>query len=130
MRSLIRPFLFAVARLGLFLAVVGWGAAGMFNLQLVAAAGNAGTVFTDQDGWTVMRLEGIGEWEFSVKRNVSWLFGALGRDAPVMGKFVRIGHLSFYLFVRHWLITSTFLVFNLLLHFIYRKRPEAEPCAD
>ena len=30
--------------------------------------------------------------------------------------------------IRHWLIVSTFIAFNLLLHFLYRKRREDRSC--
>jgi hypothetical protein len=29
---------------------------------------------------------------------------------------------------RHWLVITTFTAFNIALQFIYRKRPEGQPC--
>ena len=45
-----------------------------------------------------------------------WIFPGISTE---FGKFI---------YVSHWLITSLFAAFNIALHFIYRKRPEGQPC--
>ncbi|MEO2016815.1 MAG: hypothetical protein ABGZ53_20860 [Fuerstiella sp.] len=47
--------------------------------------------------------------------------GCVIRRNPAPGIY---GSLS----IRHYLTISLFTAFNIVLHFIYRKRPEAEPC--
>ena len=32
--------------------------------------------------------------------------------------------------IHHWLVVSTFILFYAVLKFIYRKRPEVQPCED
>ena len=102
MRGLIRPVLFAIARLGLSLAVVVW-IGGLF----VGCA------------W---RFRSFGRTvELSVQSSLIKLsqhdgskFGSVEPDWSVR--------------TPHWLTVAVFIAFNLTLHFIYRNRPETQPC--
>ena len=120
MKALIRPTLLTLARLGLFVAVVAWVVA---------------TVMPGNRLWVwSTRLNGL-KYETGFD-NTTWLFAARHAFENIDKRSVRLipgiiymkSHVQYFLEIRHWLTTSTFLAFNLLLHFIYRKRPEAEPC--
>lgn len=150
MKPLIRPFLIAVARLGFFLAVVAWIIGQWWMCSLTAGLFNA-TATTD------LSTRGI-NIRFSTFRAIPWSAQATRTPSPEQIQFLEyafdetgaplmgIGvETSFHtgigfvytnngfmriIAIRHWLIVSVFFAFNLALHFIYRKRPEAESCED
>ena len=54
-----------------------------------------------------------------------------GKVVEFPGLDFAFGKVVNYLFLRHWLIITVFTAFtafNITLHFIYRKRPEIQPC--
>ena len=127
MRSLIRPLLFAIARLGLFLAVVAWIAGQRvewYSVLCPVPSGSAGIIVRSETctfghvqhaipitWYTANDLDGSNAtWHRRVWSAVKWT-----------GHSVEISH---------WLLTVMFLVFTVLLRFLYRKSPDAEPCED
>ena len=100
MKPLIRPFLFTVARLGLFLAVAGWVVGNWWYMCWRIPGHYA--IESDYCGWSFSETLGSG--------------------------YLNLGFRIYS--VPHWPFISAFLAFNVLLHVIYRKRPEAKPCED
>ena len=141
MRSLIRPFLFAVARLGLFLAVVAWIVGQWWAIQIQTGLG--WNLSGGSNGFAAFQHQRNEPADVTVdghSRDHLFAFPPIFEDpyGGIYRGFSKLGVTYFYggkpkwtiLSVRHWLITSSLLTFNLLLHFIYRKRPEGEPCED
>lgn len=140
MRELIRPALFMIARTGLFLAVVAWIVGKTWWLEAVAPA--VGAALTEQ-GWTVA-VPSDPEWRFNATRvesgwpDFGYLFrppGEVGSDSDVATGFSFSGltcHNYLAIFytvsVTHTLVVTILTVFNICLHWLYRKRPEVPPC--
>ena len=139
MRSLIRPCLFAVARPGLFLAVAAW-AVGQWWSTVVAIPlpGHTTRFLGGASGWHVSLVDGSGSFSGRMLRNearenLREMSGssafALSVNHVDTSVFI-YGTVSFpiaysFVAISHWIIVFTLVAFNLLLHFIYRKRPEA-----
>ena len=139
MRPLIRPTLFAIARLGLFLSVAAWVVGQFFYIRIAS-----GVVI--HKGIIVVSPELRHVLEFEVSRRqeiepaISEFFepdyvrstypGSVHvRSMPGVVYLMPIPPVDFgAIAVRHWLMVTVFIAFNLILHFIYRKRPEAQPC--
>ena len=149
MRSLIRPFLFAVARFGLFLAVAAWIAGQWLKFEFVVC-GIPGTIFSQGMELSYSTID-LSEFECSARARSNnesvgplyWLaktffeasepvdleeWGMTEKTFP--GGVVRWDQSVTEFGMRHWFATSIFFAFNLFLHFIYHERPEAEPCED
>ncbi len=124
MRRLIRPTLFMVVRLGLFLSVTAWIAGRNLYLQwllpkliLIGIHGGGWYVVFDyesdlspfefqeqfEDGYRILDYPGVQIVDDWSRRQVT---------------------------LSHWLIVSTLIVFYAVLEFIYRRKPEAQPCED
>ena len=127
MKPLIRPFVFGVARLGLFLAAAGWFAGQRvewFSALCPVPSGSAGFIVRSETctfgyarhavpikWYTASDLDGSNAtWHRRVWAEVKWRGYSL--ESP------------------NWLIVSALLAFNLLLHIICRKRPETETCEN
>ncbi len=145
MRSLIRPTLFAVARLGIFLAVTAW-----IVTEGRAVHGQVGPLKLDiyPHGFvtSLVRYHSLRPIIYSSKATYGWPSNMYFEDTSSYG----LGEVSFWspvpgfayaahggpggtaktLSMRHWLVTLLFVAFNMALHFTYRKRPEGQPCED
>ena len=127
MTPLIRPLLFAVARLGLFLAVTVWivgHRVEWFSALCPVPSGSTGFIVRSETctfgyaqhaipvkWYTANDLDGSNAtWHRRVWAEVKWR--------------------GYSLEVPNWLVTSVFLAFNVVLHFTYRKRPETQPCEN
>ena len=133
MRALIRPTLFASARLSLFLAVIAWIAGQWFRLDtgpfelhsrhtIRAVVEPQGIVirFADDRFTEIARYiasesydEGY-EFEFD-EHGSTWAMWTTSSDG-----------LESYIAIRHWIIVTVMVAINLLLHFLYRKRSTEE----
>lgn len=132
MRELIRPTLFMIVRLGLFLAVVTWGAGQTWQgfglaYPIAAAIDKTGVgiaITAENQGWRIVKdrhtpsvlnfLGGVG-----LPSDVSFL--SLHVTAFLSGS----GRVCFA--IRHWFIVTIFVLFNGVLIWVYRKRPEIQP---
>jgi len=148
MRSLIRPALFAIARLGLFLSVVAWIVGQWWSVDLkfngVVALGSDRGIAVGAYSLRSLRLPittflrtqnlrtnlEYNYWVFVPERHSEVLGGSdiSYYNFRVGYFFWRPGTAIRMVSVPHWLITTAFVVFNILLHFIYRRRPESPPC--
>ena len=153
MRGLIRPALFMIARLGLFLAVAAWIVAQWqeakcyillagieleignctrgwkfeyadftqgtkFQLVLVPDPVRFDTLRFGEDyprTMDILKYGGVRPIPASISTNVAGV---------VVGEVWRQGFLT----LKHWLVVGVFALFNVVLMFIYHKRPEAQPC--
>ncbi len=140
MRELIRPGLFWVARLGLFLAVVAWVTSLSWSCMLQVPGVRAelishGLIFSHHPAFNARSL-GVnpseGEWIFN-----DWLFGYNVKFFQAYSPFsaheppyrwgipgLTRAHSSGtqIIAVSHWLIVTTFATFYGVLKFVYRKR--------
>ena len=144
-RSLIRPFLFTVARLGLFLAVAAWVSSARYRIDMGQWMAN--TVFaqsSDEHGWRFIYSHvSQSKWDFWFElRKPGLIPGSIDRSDSV-GRIGISGVVTYWtepsplrgrschcVDICHWLFTTTFIILNLFLLFMYRKRPEPEPCED
>lgn len=141
MRPLVRPALFVVARLGLFLAVLAWTVGqwmaqpllvvGVFCAEIAEEGVAFHYVHGGTAGWTNLH---VGDAGLEIER--AWLFRhppenpMLGGDTwgySLAGITVLRSYYDLSLAFRHWLTISSFFTFNLLLHFIFRKGRHSEP---
>lgn len=146
MTPLISPTLFAIARLGLFLAVAASIMGQWWEVQCRFYGTKSTALTLAPEGCLLeyndnSRLFTSGDIESAVRKakvpsDHSPLFDHSLESATIytIGSFPGLtvkastfGGKTFIAF-RHGLNILTFLFLNLLLHFIYRKRPEAEPC--
>ena len=143
MRSLIRPTLFAAARLGLFLAVTAWivsqwkvahGQVGPVRIEVHAQGGVTWIDRYDNIQPTVYFTQSSYGWPSSMYFEDTTNYGLGGEIFwnPIPG-FVYSTHrgaggVAKTFSMRHWLVTSLFAAFNIALHFIYRKRREEQSC--
>ena len=135
MRQLIRPTLFLLARLGLFLAVTTWAVSS--DHRFILHAGHVGAALASE-GWIFAAYEEE-HYDFQVTPPEVDTYIAGYFDYPMPG-LERAGGLSvggftviaasgwLSLAFRHWLVVTVFIVLNLALHFIYRKRPKPQSC--
>ncbi len=150
MRPLIRPVLFAIARLGLFLSVVAWVVGQWWSVDVKAnglfalssdkgiAVGAYSLSSLRVPTTTIVRTQNLrtnldfNYWLFSPEEHSEML-----TRSNISIYAIRVGYyfwrpgttlreVSFH----HWLITTIFAAFNLTLHFIYRRRPEVQPCEN
>ena len=143
MKNLLRMSLFIIARAGLCLAVVAWIVGQWWTVDhSVAAMGKRVGIVLYRSTWSFTRSPvSTPTWRvktqpaFDVPHNwfrmESILYG-LDKDAwqcagvsyASSPAYIGKTKLSF----DHWLIVTLFTAFNIALHFIYRKRPEGQPC--
>lgn len=139
MRPLIRPGLFAFARLGLFLSVAAWLVTQYWWLRVgspwligdVLPGGYVAGFGYPADDW------GIEARPVSRKAELSWVFRdpitgpymnlprldtAFHRFGVTFADYGQLGHLS----VRHWLVVTVFALFYALLKWFYRKPRAAD----
>jgi hypothetical protein len=149
MRSLIRPALFMVARIGLVLSVVAWIVGQWTLIAANSHSGRAGgfTVLLMDEG-VVVALGNPSVSKLTFEPHVivygntaddSWfrlLFAPLDelRDkSPAVMYLNRVPGMTLVLFpstaaiiaIRHWLIITFFALFYGVLKWLYRKRGEA-----
>ena len=123
MRSLIRPTLFMVARLGLVLSVVAW-AVGQWRMShslgtgthLVASAGVI-SVIHDADGWDVTG------GDLSQPAYFGYVLRVDGSMPRPIRFWINRDRRSCRLEIRHWLVVTLFALFYGVLKWAYRKRP-------
>lgn len=147
MRPLIRPTLFAFARLGLFLTVLAWGVGQRWIVKCLVSPNNGnmivnllpeGVLITFSGARLQDRIDFRMLRQSTPPRSNDWEFGGPYEQNSIHGErvlhwnlpgLVR-GEFDWYSFlsVRYWLIALAFLALNILLHFIYRIRPEAPSC--
>ena len=157
MRDLIKPTLFIVARLALFLAVVAWIVGQWWNGKVACPFG---TTLLTEHGWSVQPQGRTNNWRLSVKAIESespatklvndWKFNTVDAVPNDPERFLTsvyprgssmselpgivvintpfISHWS--VSFRHWLIATIFATFNICLHWFYRKRLEVQPCEN
>ena len=144
MKNLLRMSLFIVARAGLFLAIVAWIVGQWCGILASGSLMTASAVcFTGEPGIIVGLTNFKVSWRFDVSEEQSrpmWAFdysepefSGLRRQVslvePVSGLVLFYDHNGgVNIAVRHWLIITLFTAFNIVLHFIYHKRPEGQPC--
>ena len=145
MRQLIRPTLFLVARLGLFLTVAAWVIGQWWEIRIQTQWPTEIRVVTNHPGWVIVSdkdaytddaslgstnnrtlVIGCIDELYTAFEPPTWL--DVGHRLP--GMFFRQYRNCSSLSVRHWLIVAVFTLFNLGLHLIYRKRPETQPCSS
>ena len=132
MRELIQPTLFIIARTGLFLAVVLW-VVGQWWHKMGVFYGAVGVL--DNAGVAVgFQLSYVPFCNTYNRTLVDSFLNAADLKAP---RYFSLGAVGFYiqpqsgcLAVRHWLIVTIFAAFNIVVHFIYRKRPEVQSCEN
>ena len=130
MRSLIRPALFAVARLGLFLSVVAWVVGHWWEVEIAGLCGSATMTWPGHlisfhtEGWypfevTCTERPQIKSWQsfgesFDLFEERCALpgVGFMPQSTSVMGM----------LSIRHWLVVTIFAVFYGVLKWVYWER--------
>ncbi|MEO2019971.1 MAG: hypothetical protein ABGZ53_37025 [Fuerstiella sp.] len=137
MRSLIRPTLFLVARVGLVLSVGFW-IVGQWWEVLVQMSLAAGAIH--KEGWVCAAIyPGPAGWVVSTNEadngeSAAWLFQYPSFDRatgePSGFSFIGLTALHFpHMFatvaLRHWLTTTFFALFYGVLKWVYRKRRKA-----
>ena len=124
MRELIKPTLFIIARTGLFLSVAAWIVGQCWTLQLDANYVIGGPA---AKAW-VAGLTGrpIG-FNYHVLSNSSLPPGSGNEFTEWPITFSRERR---WVSVQHWFLCAIFAAFSIFLHFIYRKRPEVQPCEN
>lgn len=142
MRALIRPTLFMIARLGLFLAVVAWGTSQELQFELRSTSGASKTTGgLNSQGWYAVcdgpylaaTFPEMSSGPFDEFYEGLWfeipvaIPGIFDRVYSLLGLTITTGPLK-VISARHWLLVSIFALFNGVLMFIYRKRPEVKPC--
>lgn len=133
MRELVRPCLFIIARLGLFLAVVAWVVgqwwSSAFRISHIAVA-------TDPNVWSFSSDNRLPpRFDYCIWRNQDDAITAQNlvwyrRWNVFPGVSARRWLSLPWILIKHWFIVTVLLTFNVTLHFIYRRRPEAEPCEN
>lgn len=154
MRSLTRPFLFAVVRLGLFIAVVAWIAGQRWEVDGTMVGGPVERIAVSELGWTAtnrMPIEvffgsGTIDWIAVVPHRMEtrdW-FGDYHHGQAYCSRPWRVPGLSFQhldgltsgyywgLAVRHWFIVLLLCLWHVGLSRVYRKREpvDAGPVTD
>ena len=149
MKPLVRPLLFAVARLGLFLAVTVW-IVGQWWTCVLAATDNAACLNHRGVYWLqvsqastispaitpaghekhiVNSICGVGQHHFGAKRKLEVGYGfSLCQSFSQSARGLQCVALAFG--VCHGMIASIAFAFNIALHIIYRKRLETQPCEN
>jgi hypothetical protein len=112
MKSIIRPFLFAAARLGLFFAVTAWiaGQWRMFKITIPFQIGGM-TVLCHVDDWAILHWTGDTKWGFLVSHpriGVDWHKEYFNHGIHIV--------------IRHYLVVTSFVLFYGLLKWVYRNR--------
>lgn len=112
MKPIIRPFLFAAAWLGLFLAVTAWiaGQWRMFRVDIPDQIGGV-SVFCHVDDWVIIHWEGNIKWYFLMSHprlGVDWHHALLNHPP--------------HLIIRHYLVVTSFVLFYGILKWVYRNR--------
>ncbi len=135
MKSLIRPFLFTIARLGFFLVVTAWIVGQWWYVHFnFPAPGGGCFLSTSPSGLVVGHYQDPLEWQCRIIRVPD-----SNRERRQLGVFdptelpFGISFMWNYgpvIAISHWLTTFIFLAFNILLHIIYHKRSERQPCDD
>lgn len=116
MKSVIRPSLFAAARLALFLSVTAWiaGQWRMFKISIPFQIGGV-SVFCHVEDWVIILWTGNVKWHFLMSHprvGVDW-HQALFNQSP-------------HLIIRHYLVVTGFILFYGLLKWVYRNRCDEE----
>ncbi len=149
MKNLLRMSLFIIARAGLCLAVVAWivsqwwvGSLYGHNVNLTCKP-NAWTARVGPSWPDSFRLEIHSSAFLRDGGNDSphWVQYRWGANPSTPGAFQyslclhsiaeihwKFPPARFRVMVSHWLSVSLFTAFSIALHFIYRKRPEGQPC--
>lgn len=131
MRSLIRPALFMVARLGLLFSVIAcvfgqtWQGVA-YSHKIVVGIGRAGMVI-------VINSATLGNWgiqeQFDLNRVKDFLIGkdlrAGDTHLSFSGVAVQYGELNFALGAYHWLVITISALFYAVLMWVYRKKTPA-----
>ena len=149
MRSLVRPFLFTVARLGLFLAVTAWIMGQRWTIySTIPAVYGVVEICVGDRSYEVSWWDVLSSTSFNIGANrrtdplpfevLYTLFRGELRSDSCGQELLYVGPGFFTakqgvidgISIRHWLVTTIFLTFNITLHIIYRKRPEIQPCED
>ncbi len=145
MQSLIKPALFWVARLGLFLSVAAWIVGQWWFVGLSHVGAGITRMFVGQEGWVLHQSH---DWALPTRGTLSceaspikgWpqrhafndtalndstsIYGAVVMKQQSLMNLVTRKSIA----IRHWLNVTTFALFYSVLKFIYRKRPEAQLC--
>ena len=127
MRSLIQPALFAIARMGLFLSVVAWVVGQRLDYDEFGV-----------DFAVVNCRLSSGNWGFFVTKSwakpftggITHLTPVRQRAWPAFRFTTNRGEALAAFRMRHWFVVTAFAFVNILLHFIYRRRPESQPCEN
>jgi len=146
MKTLIRPFLFIVARLGLFLTVVVWIVSQWSAVLTEVPLGTAGFV---EEGWVSIFIYSMSKgWRVRTGApkeigTTLYLFCPPSSEPlpalpprwtetgfSVGGFTVLHTPLATTIAIRHWLAVTSFALFYIVLRWAYRKRPEEPPAAD
>ena len=153
MKSLVRPLLFAFARLGLFFALLGWVVGQWWEVQANVPHANA---LLCRHGWcfaihnqprrgsiSAVATEHLSD--LTIERR-DWVFGETGPGDRLSSSMQDIANDSmshrfrgftytYYhwldercLAIRHWFAALVWLGLNILLRFMDRKRPGRETC--
>ena len=132
MRELIRPALFLVARLGLFLAIVAW-VAGQFSLMSnyigVIQIGTGPQNFVIAQ-WNPVLLDRIPQPKLDYRPTDDWdvlgmiTYKTIAEFIPGVRLCRSPGRSVIHnaIIVRHWLVVTIFGLFNGVLMWVYRKR--------
>ena len=158
MRELIRPTLFITARTGLFLAVVAWIVGQWCGVELRYEHGGCTyqvgwdyrVIFASRfphpltvRGWEIMmddyaKLTTPEKWaaypEHIRKKNDELNERVRASHLIYVPGFVYVAGRSNVTWpsvsIELWFLTTALIAFNIVLHFIYRKRPEVQPCEN
>ena len=141
MKPLIRPFLFAVARLGLFLAVMAWIVGQWWTIYSAIPAGHGLVeIYVGDKSYEVSRWDVLPSTSFNItadRRADSLPFevlytlfrGELRSDSCGQallyvgpGFFTAKQGVIDGMSIRHWLIITIFALFYGVLKWVYRKR--------
>ena len=129
MKPLIRPFLFTVARLGLFLAVVAWIVGQCREIELLRVTDRYRVTLT-ATGLEIIDTEypativNTALSDLTDSRSTFVEFRVTDGSARYSADF----ELRKQSLLSHWKLVATLAACNLILQFIYRKRSETEPC--
>lgn len=142
MRSLIRPALFMITRLGLFLSVAVWAVGQWWTIRIDNSQQDV-YFSVDGHGWLATNIRspphsaGAG-WQWSTSPTdgeilndvllVSNSFSLFENQVPiafeaVQGVGYRIGELFTFIAIRHWLVVTNFT----LVHFALWCTTESQP---
>ena len=137
MRSLIRPTLFMVARIGLVLSVVGWVASQWYSIESFGGF-TAASAFcvTGKSGIIVGFTNFKVSWRFDVSEGQSrpmWAFDysepefsglreQVSLVEPVSGLVLILDKYGVSVAFRHWLVVTFCALFYGMLKWVYRER--------